>query len=82
MFTAKLTYFKETGKYYSEGEYDSSEDELYKIWREVRKMQREGTLPGLTPGSKFHVLVKVPGHPHDHPTLMLIEGSVAPTFTR
>ncbi len=61
----KLTYFKSWngpndlgGKYYSEGEYESSALHMWKIIDEVEKIRREKCLPGLVPGhSSFHVLI-------------------------
>jgi len=67
-----LTYFKETGKYYSEGHYNTSTADLFSIWDEVRRMRIFKTLPGLIIGhSNFIVLVDVPWHPHRHPKLIL-----------
>lgn len=40
----KLTYFKRSGKYYSEGEYESSCTEMYEVHDEVRAMNKH---PGL-----------------------------------
>lgn len=67
----KLTYFKDSGKYYSEGEYNSNEKELYEIHDEVRVMIKDKCLPGLMENhSSFIVLVNVPGHEHEHPILL------------
>jgi len=72
MFRVELIYFKDTGKYYSEGEYTTHQDALFQIFKEVRVLLRIGKLPGLIDGcSDFHVLVGVPDHPHDHPALIL-----------
>ena len=68
----KLTYFKLSGKYYSEGSYPTDKKQLFEIWDEVKKLQEEKYLPGLLPGhSEFHVLIDVPEHPHRHPHLIL-----------
>jgi hypothetical protein len=68
----QLTYFKDTGKYYSEGEYETELDSLTKIWEEVRAMIQQGKCPGLLEGRHdFHTLVNVAGHRHEHPRLML-----------
>jgi hypothetical protein len=55
----KLTYFKASGKYYSEGEYDSDHpwEEGWKIYSEVKNMLNSRQLPGLIEGcSEFYVL--------------------------
>ncbi len=69
-----LTYFKDTGKYYSGGEgYVAHHLNLEEVWETIRAWQRQGTLPGLCPhaGKDFYILVRVPNHPHDHPKLLL-----------
>lgn len=70
-FTVKLTYFKHSGKFYTEGEYVSQKLNLYDIWDELKDMLRHGIRPGLIDGPcEFHVVVNVPDHPHDHPLLI------------
>lgn len=51
----KLTYFKETGKYYSEGEYESEERYPWDVHKEVRQMKK---LPGLVEHWDGHILVE------------------------
>ncbi len=71
-YKVELTYFKESGKYYSEGEYVSEQEELWEIWAEIRGMFRQGKRPGLVNGKqKFNTLVSVPDHPHDHPHFIM-----------
>lgn len=68
----QLTYFKSTGKYYSEGEYETKKEHLHDIWDEVRGMIKQGTRPGLIKGThEFHTLVNVHGRRHEHPRLIL-----------
>ena len=70
----KLIYFKASGKYYSEGEYETQHKHMWKIFAEVRQMHRDGKLPGLTAGGEFgwyHALIEVPDHEHNHPQLIL-----------
>ena len=70
----KLTYFKLSGKYYSEISYVSKKDSLFEIWDEVKRRRAVKRLWGLMIGhSPFHILVNVPGHPHEHPRLILAE---------
>ncbi len=72
----KLTYFKDTGKYYSEGEYTSNKLQLFEIFSEVRQMLASGTRPGLVDGkNEFYAVVDVPEHPHRHPCLIIPEKS-------
>lgn len=46
-----LTYFKTSGKYYSEGKFTTKSTRMEEIFNEVKKMQEEGNLPGLIKGS-------------------------------
>jgi len=69
-----LTYYKESGKYYSEGVYETEKEHLYEIWEEIYQMRKQGRLPGLIEGAhEFHISVDVPDHPHNHPRLILLE---------
>lgn len=71
-FKVKLTYFKSSGKYYTDGEYETKETELYLIYREVRELKRMGKLPGLAEGhSDFFVLAEVPDYPQAYPHLAI-----------
>lgn len=45
-----LTYFKDTGKFYSEGEYET-DTPYYNVGPEVRRMLRAGNNPGLIDGA-------------------------------
>ncbi len=62
MTKIKLTYFKKSGKYYTEAEFESqyNSDRLWLITDEVKRMQMEGNLPGLISGGglRFFVLVE------------------------
>lgn len=70
-YTVQLTYFKESGRYYTEGEYTTDIPELWDIWDDVYVRREQGRLPGLAPGAKeFHVLVNVPDLPHAYPELL------------
>ncbi len=86
VFRVNLTYFKDTGKYYSTGALEVPQSlahplgglaagtvtPLFEIWAVVRHLQYVGALPGLTEGhSPFTVLVEVPEHPHSHPHMVI-----------
>lgn len=74
MYTVKLQYFRSSGgKFYSEGEYETEKEFLFEIWDELKyDMLARGIRPGLVDGHDgFHVLVNVPGHPHEHPRLLV-----------
>ncbi len=73
VYTVKLTYFfKSSGKYYSDGEYETKKEALFDIWNEVREMRMKSSLPGLIPGhSPFTISVDVLDHPHAHPHLIV-----------
>jgi hypothetical protein len=80
----QLRYFKPSGKWYADGEYETQVPDsaielipgvrgpaLFRIWEEVAAMKADRTLPGLRSGhSDFTVLVDVPDHPHRHPHLI------------
>jgi hypothetical protein len=53
----RLIYFKESGKYYSEGSYESSCAFQWEIYKEVRQMKDDNNLPGVV-NSSWHVLIE------------------------
>lgn len=55
----KLTYFKQNGKYYSEGEHESPYKYFHQAVAEIKCMLDAGKRPGLIDGHDFHVLVMV-----------------------
>lgn len=66
-----LTYFKPSGKYYSDAKYHTSHTDLWMIWNEVEEMLIQGKLPGLVDGAnEFMVLVDVPDHKYRHPHII------------
>ena len=69
----ELTYFKATGKYYSEGSFEVDDMDLHLIWDRVVDMREAGELPGLCRGGgkDFIIQVDVPGHRHEHPRLIM-----------
>lgn len=52
-----LTYFKESGKFYSRGEYTSIVEHVHQVFHEVRLMRQEKRLPNITDGSEFTIHV-------------------------
>ena len=54
----KLTYFKESGKYYSEGFYESKKSLPFKVYEEVKAME---SLPGLVKTWGGVILVSAEG---------------------
>ena len=64
-----LTYFKNTGKYITEGIYITDKKEIHEIHDEVLEMKKKGNLPGIT-GNDFTVHVDIPEHPDNHPRLI------------
>lgn len=66
--TVKLTYFKQTGKYYSEGAYESLNQYAFEVFNEVKEMLATKRLPDLVEGhSDFIVLVE----PEDGPPALI-----------
>ena len=59
---AKLTYFRESGKYYAGAELPLLPNEnFWDLLDRVRLLIRDSRLPGLTAGhSEYHVLVETP----------------------
>lgn len=55
----KLTYFKTTGSYYTEGSYETEKESWHGIVQEVEEMHREGKLPGLAEGCGRDLMVHV-----------------------
>ncbi|MHB8674659.1 MAG: hypothetical protein ACYDAK_13410 [Candidatus Limnocylindrales bacterium] len=74
-YAVHLTYFKDTGKYYSSGQYRTAHDTLYEIFLEVDEMVQSGQLPGLRQGAHYLTLIDVPEHPHNHPHLIIPENA-------
>lgn len=67
-----LTYFKDTGKYYSTGKYISQCWDMFQIFEEVGEKMKARKLPDLVEGhSNFHTTIDVPDHPYNHPHLFL-----------
>ena len=72
-YEVKLTYFRERGKYYSDGSYTSEKEHLFEIFEEVENMAKDKKLPDLLEGcSEFHVLIDVPTHKYNHPHLVVV----------
>ena len=68
----QLTYFKESGKYYSDGSYDTGKEGLDDIWDEVRTMWHNRELPGLVEGHGYFIVsIDVPEHKINHPHLFI-----------
>lgn len=63
MIKVKLTYFKPSGKYYSEGEYETSFKTFHQIIAEVETMLRQGKNPGLVDTAvirdRFNTLIEI-----------------------
>lgn len=69
-----LTYFKPSGTYYSDGEYESEQRFPWDVHREVRDMRQRGKLPGLTDGSReWHISVDCPEYKHNIPHLIPLD---------
>lgn len=58
----KLTYFKKSGKYYSEGELEIADTiPVWEVYEQIRDLLKTRTLPGLIQGhSNFTVHVDIP----------------------
>ncbi len=68
----RITYYKHSGKWYSEGFYETKKEFIYEIYDEVRLMLLSGKRPGLVDGfDHFHVVVDCPDSETNVPQLML-----------
>ena len=66
-----LQYFREGGKWYSDGSYRTFHTNLWQIWDEVQMMLDRRELPGLMKGhDAYCITVDVPQHPNRHPHLI------------
>jgi hypothetical protein len=71
-YKVNLTYFKQTGKYYAEGDYVTERENLWEIFGEVKTKLDKGDRPGLVDGKNtFYAVINVPDHPKDHPFLIV-----------
>ena len=74
----KITYYKATGKWYSDEEFESKLPEgssLHHYWEELEQMFAHHKRPGLLDGeNEFFVVIEVPGHEHAHPRMILPKG--------
>jgi hypothetical protein len=76
MLTIKLTYFKQTGKYYTQGAMLMDFCSFHTIIDRVRRGHEAGTLPGLVDGAcrRYYVLIETPevggAGPHGVPHLL------------
>lgn len=80
MMQVMLTYFKQTGKYYTQGEMLMDFCSFHTIVDRVRSGHEAGTLPGLVEGAcrRYYVLIETPGvageddsGPHGVPHLLM-----------
>lgn len=56
----EFTYFKQSGKYYSEGEADIEAEHFFQVVHKIREMLLAGSRPGLLDGTNcFHTLAKI-----------------------
>jgi hypothetical protein len=65
-----LTYFKESGKYYSSGECEVSHKPLFEIWNEIEQMNPHPGLSGQW--SQGFILVNT-DHENAHPHIIVIK---------
>lgn len=72
MLTVELSYFKLSGKWYTDAEYQTGDKPLREIWEEIINKLRANDPPGLFNWhNDFMVLVNVPQHEHAHPIIIM-----------
>lgn len=71
--TVRLTYFKLSGKYYSEGTYQTECPYMFRVFEEVEEMLHSGHWPGLAPNSLhyFITLVECPTLEDAYPGIIM-----------
>ena len=57
MHKVRLLYFKQTGKYYSDGEYETVHDSFHDVVKEIKQMKIDGNLPGLVEGCREFIIL-------------------------
>ena len=55
----KITYFKDNGKYYSNGKYTTDDKPFDDVCKQLREMFDKGIRPGLVDGFEFHAYCKI-----------------------
>jgi hypothetical protein len=67
----KLTYFKRSGKYYTDGSYYSEKEWMHHIFDEVVDMKKNLQLPGLISGDWDGIIhIYSDTHPNAYPGLI------------
>ncbi len=68
-YPIKVTYFKRSGKYYSEGTYHTTQPHMLEVMEDADAMDLRGELPGLVPGAcrEFNCVFDCSAHPHGFP---------------
>jgi hypothetical protein len=61
----KLHYYKSSGKYYSDGEFEAKGTYLWDFVKEVKEMKAEGKLPGLVDGAVEFIIHILPRNEDD-----------------
>jgi len=59
MTEVHLIYFKDSGKYYSEGHCNIDKEEFWEVVEEIEQMLANGIRPGLGNRFEFHVFAEI-----------------------
>jgi len=71
VYKIKLTYFKESGKYYTEDFYETDKLWMFEIIEEVKQMKEGQRLPGIS-GNEWIIHIEAEeSHPNGYPCLIL-----------
>jgi len=71
-YTIKVTYFKPSGKFYAEGEYETFLDHMFEVFEEFEEMLKKGVRPGLVNGhSNFTAVLDCDNHPFGYPAAFI-----------
>lgn len=67
----KISYFRPSGKWYTEAEYVTDSELMHHIYDECATLWKANRLPGVVHSSEYHVLINVPEHVYNVPHLLV-----------
>ena len=71
-FHVHISYYRDSGKYYTSGNYLTGKRFMFEIFEEFGQMRRAGVAPGLASASgKYYALVDAFANPHRHTYLFV-----------
>lgn len=70
-YEIKVTWFKQSGKYYSDGSYFTERESMFDVFQDFEKMLEDGIRPGLVNSKKneFFAVLDCSAHPYGFPAM-------------